>query len=57
VWANKRDLGMWLGLRGGVSGGFEFPEIGKKRAGDTQTEKGNEGYRLMAGEEQGGKGR
>ncbi|KAF2021392.1 signal peptidase 22 kDa subunit [Aaosphaeria arxii CBS 175.79] len=50
VWTNKVDLGMWLGLKGGVSKPFDFPEIGKK-SGDTQTEKGKEGHRLEVGGE------
>lgn len=50
VWTNKLDLGMWKGLRGGVSDGFKFPEIGAKKV-DLSTEKGKEGHRLEVGGE------
>ncbi|KAF2462756.1 signal peptidase 22 kDa subunit [Lindgomyces ingoldianus] len=53
VWANKLDMGMWKGLKGGMSERFGFPEIGKVRRGeDLGTEKGKEGHRLEVGGEQ-----
>jgi len=51
TWANKRTYGAWEGLKGGFSEPFDFPEVGKKMK-DLDTEKGKEGHRLMAGEEQ-----
>lgn len=51
TWMNKRDIGAWKGLQGGVSSKFDFPEVGAKKV-KLETEKGHEGHRLMAGEEQ-----
>ncbi|KAF2745027.1 signal peptidase 22 kDa subunit [Sporormia fimetaria CBS 119925] len=51
TWENKKDYGVWKGLEGGVSDGFTFPAVGAKKA-DLKIEKGKEGHRLMAGEEQ-----
>ena len=51
MWDNRRDIGMWLGLEGGLSDTFTFPEIGAKKV-DLSTEKGKEGHRLVVGDEQ-----
>lgn len=51
TWMNRRDFGAWKGIKGGVSGTFDFPEVGAKKV-KLDTEKGQEGHRLMAGEEQ-----
>jgi len=50
TWMNRRDYGAWKGIKGGVSGEFDFPEVGAKKV-KLETEKGAEGHRLMAGEE------
>ncbi|KAH4186179.1 signal peptidase subunit 3 [Parastagonospora nodorum] len=56
TWTNWQKFGAWEGFKGGRSATFEFPEIGAKmkkvKKEDLETEKGSEGYRLMAGEEQ-----
>jgi signal peptidase complex subunit 3 len=52
LWTNWADVGMWKGLDGGRSEAFDFPAIGAKKKVDVNTEKGKEGYRLMAGDEQ-----
>lgn len=54
TWTNWQKLGAWEGLKGGKSEPFDFPWIGAKKVDkkDLGTEKGGEGYRLMAGEEQ-----
>ena len=50
VWDNRRDVGVWKGLKGGESGEFDFPEIGAKKV-KLETEKGKEGHRLEVGGE------
>ncbi|KAF1918865.1 signal peptidase subunit-domain-containing protein [Ampelomyces quisqualis] len=54
TWTNWQKIGAWEGLKGGRSQAFDFPEIGAKKVDkkDLGTEKGSEGYRLMAGQEQ-----
>ena len=58
TWVNWEKVGAWEGLKGGRSDLFDFPALGAKAAQgakkkeDLETEKGAEGYRLMAGEEQ-----
>jgi signal peptidase complex subunit 3 len=53
TWTNWEKVGAWEGLKGGRSEKFEFPAIGAKKVDlkDVATEKGSEGYRLMAGDE------
>lgn len=54
VWENYQDFGMWQGLIGGKSEAFDLPAIGAKggKKKDLDIEKGREGHRLMAGQEQ-----
>lgn len=54
LWDNWKDYGMWKGLSGGKSETFDFPEVGAKTAKKEKldVEKGKEGHRLMAGQEQ-----
>jgi hypothetical protein len=51
TWENKRDIGVWQGLRGGESEVFDFPVVGGKMKGRLETEKGSEGHRLEVGGE------
>lgn len=54
LWDNWKGYGMWKGLSGGKSETFDFPEVGAKTAKKEKldVEKGKEGHRLMAGQEQ-----
>jgi len=52
IWENWEDWGMWKGISGGKSGVFGFPSIKEGKVAKLDVEKGSEGHRLMAGEEQ-----
>jgi signal peptidase complex subunit 3 len=57
LWENYEDWGMWKGIKGGKSKAFDFPSIKDgKVAAKLDVEKGKEGHRLMAGQEQPRKG-